>query len=139
MATDLQRNLAEAIVENIKKPRSKRKSRTELLKSVGYKSATAERAQKRTVEQKGVQEELEILGFSEESAKKVVEEIMLNPRVEPNARLKATDQVFKIKGSYAPEKSVSLNIEVSSEKQIMAKEVITRFLNGNNRNLTEQR
>lgn|ERR1035437_4993773 len=56
------------------------------------------------IKSKGVQEELQKLGFNEYSAKKVVDEIMHDPNVDPGSRLKATDQVFKVVGSYAPEK-----------------------------------
>ncbi len=59
------------------------------------------------IESAGVQEALEDLGFNENSAKKVVAEIMLNEKVDPNARLKATDQVFKVRGSYEADKSVN--------------------------------
>lgn len=59
--------------------------------------------------------ELESLGFNENGAKKVVEEIMYNPMVDANARLKATDQVFKVHGSYAAEKTQSVNINLEGK------------------------
>ena len=66
---------------------------------------------------------------------------MLNKNTEPSARLKATDQVFKVQGTYAPEKSVSVNIEVPIGKQKTSTDAIVRFLtanpNGNSRNTTE--
>lgn len=139
MATDLQRDLAEAIVKNAKLPRAKRKNKTELLESIGYAPTTAEKEAKTILEAKGVQEVLDDLGFNENNAMKVVSEIMLDPAKDANARLKATDQVFKVKGTYAPEKSVSLSLNVSPEKQKTATEAIARFLNGNTRNPTEQR
>ena len=46
-------------------------------------------------------------------------------------RHKYLDTAYKLKGSYAPEKSVNLNLSVSTEKQKVAAEAITRFLNGN--------
>lgn len=46
-------------------------------------------------------------------------------------RHKYLDSAYKLKGSYAPEKSVNVSIEVSTEKQKVATEAITRFLNGN--------
>lgn len=66
-----------------------------------------------------VQEALDSMGFNEISAKSVVVEIMSNPNADSNARLKATDQVFKVEGSYAPEKSESrtLNVEVKLENK----------------------
>src|SRR5665213_2751507 len=48
--------------------------------------------------------ELEILGFNENSAKRVVGEILTDETIEPQHRLKASEQVFKVQGSYAPEK-----------------------------------
>jgi hypothetical protein len=48
---------------------------------------------------------------------------MYNPKVDASARLKATDQVFKIHGSYAPEKSINLNIE----KQMMSDEELQQI------------
>ena len=46
-------------------------------------------------------------------------------------RHKYLDTAYKLKGSYAPEKSVSLNIEVPVGKQKTATDAIVRFLNGN--------
>jgi len=46
-----------------------------------------------------------------------------------NARAKYLDMAYKRKGSYAPEKSLTLNVSV--EKRTVAAEAITRFLNGN--------
>ena len=98
MATELQKNLAKNIVKNLK--RRKPLNKKELVVSSGYDMTTAEKQIPAVFEQKGVREELKILGFSEEKAKEVVAGIMLNEEVEPNARLKATDQVFKVSGSY---------------------------------------
>jgi len=52
-------------------------------------------------------------------------------------RHKYLDTSYKLKGSYAPEKSVSLNIEVPVGKQRVATDAVARFLNGNQRNTTE--
>lgn len=108
MSTILQENLAHELVKNIK--RKKPKNKKELLVSAGYDETTAEATPGRTLEQKGVTDALTELGFTVENAKKVVQSIMLNEKTEPNARLKATDQVFKVEGAYAPDKSINLNI-----------------------------
>lgn len=102
MATQRQKKLAKVIVENssLDKPLNA----GEMLEKVGYSKSVSESKPSDIIEAQGVQEELEVLGFTEENAMKVVKEIMLNSEVEPSARLKATDQVFKVKGSYAPEK-----------------------------------
>ncbi len=115
MATVRQAKLAKAIVENSK--RDKPLNKKELLVSVGYSPITADVKQGEIMEQKGVKEELEILGFTEHAAMKVVEEIMNNKEVDPSARLKATDQVFKVRGTYAPEKSIVANIQVNEIKR----------------------
>lgn len=115
MSTPLQENLADEIVKDVKKQRPRQKK--DLLVSAGYDETTASASPGRTIAQKGVRKALEARGFSEDSAKKVVESIMLNEKVDPNARLKATDQVFKVHGSYAPEKHDirELKIEISAE------------------------
>lgn len=110
MSTLLQTKLAENIVRNLK--REKPLNKKELVLASGYSMKTATRQLPAVMEQKGVREALDELGFNEDSAKKVVKEIMLNKRVDPNARLKATDQVFKVEGSYAPEKSQALNLNI---------------------------
>jgi len=69
------------------------------------------------IQSAGVQEELKVLGFTEENAKSVVSSIMLNEFADAGARLKATDQVFKVQGSYAPEKSVSININTKFSEE----------------------
>ena len=67
----------------------------------------------------GVQKELEVLGFNEVNAKQVVSEIMLNPETDANTRLKATDQVFKVQGTYAPDKTINVNVEIESSQEII--------------------
>lgn len=117
MATERQKALARAIVENasLDKPLNG----GELLENVGY-SANLVKQPGRIIETAGVQEELAILGFSELNAKTVVQEIMLNGDVDPSARLKATDQVFKVIGAYAPDRNININInsEQTAEQKI---------------------
>lgn len=109
MATIRQKKLAKAIVENLENPEPKTKG--ELLESVGYSPDTAKAKPGEIIEQKGVQEELIRLGFTEDNAKSVVAEILNNPSVDPNSRLKAADMTFKVHGSYAPEKSVQVQVK----------------------------
>lgn len=110
MATELQKKLAENIVKNLK--RKKPLNKGQLVEISGYSKSTATQQLPAVFEQKGVREHLEVLGFNENAAKLVVEEIMNNSDVDPNARLKATDQVFKVEGSYAPEKTSTLNLNI---------------------------
>lgn len=103
MGTIRQKKLAHAIVQNLKAKKPKNKK--ELLVSAGYSKTTAEATPQDIIAQEGVQEELEALGFSEETAKRVVGEILENEEEESRDRLKAAEMVFKVKGSFVPEVS----------------------------------
>lgn len=107
MPTIRQKRAAKLIIENSKLDNPK--TGGEIVESSGYGVSMKKNPQV-VLNSEGVKEALEESGFTEENAKKVVESIMLNERVEPNARLKASDMVFKIHGSYAPDKSVNINI-----------------------------
>ena len=65
MATDLQKDLAEAIVFNRSLPRDKRKNRGELVKSVGYAPLSADKKSTAIIEAKGVKESLKEYGLTE--------------------------------------------------------------------------
>lgn len=66
MSTQLQQDLAEAIVENSKKPRASRKNKKELLVSMGYATSTAESIPNKIIEAKGVKDALAQYGLTEE-------------------------------------------------------------------------
>lgn len=123
MATDRQRDLAEAIVLNIKKPRSKQKNKTELLESIGYASTTALHEQKVIIEAKGVQEELKKLGFDSNNAKRVIGEILDKKDAKDADKIKAAEVVFKVNDDYAPEKSISVSVEMSPKQLELAKQI----------------
>lgn len=108
MSTILQKELAQNIVKNA--TATKKKNKMALVASSGYAKVTARHHSKIILEQKGVQDELKALGFDEESAKKVVGEILLDESVEPRDRIKAASEVFKVSGAYAPEKHVNYNV-----------------------------
>ena len=118
MSTQLQKNLAKNIVENAS--REEPLNKTELLVSSGYSDISAKASASMIMEQVGVIKELEVLGFTELNAKTVVSEILLNPEVEPSTRLRAADQVFKVKGSYAPEEHHTLNVNVTLDEKSLA-------------------
>lgn len=123
MSTIRQKKLAKAIVENI--ARKKPKNKTELLESSGYTPVSARASAKMIISQKGVQEELVILGFDEDSAKQVVSEIMSDRNVDPQARLKATDQIFKVKGSYAPDRLAVADVTpLTDEERIRLEKIL---------------
>lgn len=79
------------------------------------------------IESKGTQKALQSLGFSEEGAKGVVEEILYHGE-DDSVRLRAATEVFKVFGSYAAEKSVSLTANLNTEelKEIIMSD-LTRF------------
>lgn len=98
--TTKQKALAEAIVENEKLPRAKRKNKKKLLVSVGYSAKTANRHPKRTIKQKGTKEALKELGFDFDTMKMVNLEAVLNKEASWSDRLKAVDMAYKVLGSY---------------------------------------
>lgn len=108
MATIRQKKLAEAIVENLSQ--AKPKNKKELLVSSGYSKNTSESSANDIIEQKGVQEELKILGFSSEKAKEVVAEI-LEFGENDGVKLKAADMIFKVNSDYAAEKHMNVNVD----------------------------
>lgn len=116
MPTVKQRKLAKVIAENAKL--DKPLNRGEMLSKVGYSKKVAKHKPSQIIQADGVKEALEELGFTEENAMKVVSEIMLNPKIKPEARLKATDQVFKVQGSYVADReqgNKTLIVNITSE------------------------
>ena len=101
MSTAKQQKLAKEIVNNLR--RKKPLNKAKLLDMVGYARNTGEKKAGQIIGQIGVQKELAVLGFDKTSAQEVVRDIMLNKKVKPNDRLKATDQIFKVLGSYETE------------------------------------
>lgn len=125
MGTQKQKKIAKLIIENatLDQPLNG----AELVANSGYGESMSKNPQV-ILQSQGVLEELEIAGFNEQTAKQVVVDIMLDPKVDTSSRLKATDQVFKVRGSYAPEKKLNLNMnsEVMSTEDI---ETIAQQLN----------
>lgn len=81
MSTDLQEDLAEAIVKNKMLPRSKRKNKGELVASVGYSKVVAKAKPQKIIEQKGVQKALENFGLTKALVTTaLVEDIENKPR-----------------------------------------------------------
>ncbi len=124
MSTIKQMKLAHNIVKNqkAKKPLNKR----DLIVSSGYSLITAKASPGLILNQPGVIKELNTLGFTEDAAKAVVSEILLDKSVEPSDRLKASDQVFKVHGTYAPEKRISATVDIN-ELQETVKAQIASF------------
>lgn len=124
-----QRKVAQKLIENVKL--AKPLTAGEIVESSGYGPSMKKNPQV-VINSQGVKDALEEYGFTEDNAKKVVAKILLNDETEPNARLKAADQVFKVHGSYAPEKSVNLNVEVEASPEVkeLAKRLNDAFFNG---------
>lgn len=81
MATDLQKDLAEAIVVNRKLPKYKRKNKKDLLVSTGYSEITAKSIPSTIMEAKGVKEALKEYGLTEGLiTKSLVEDIEKKPQ-----------------------------------------------------------
>lgn len=130
MATLRQKKVAKLIVDNMDLPNPLNKG--ELLEKVRY-SKGIQQQPSRVIESKGVTDELALLGFTPEAAKSVVSEIMNNGDVEPNARLKAADMTFKVHGSYAPEKSLTVNINAGPSDEDVR---LAKLINDIRRNST---
>lgn len=88
----------------------------ELVSSVGYSDEMAKKPGT-ILNSPGVQSELTKLGFTEEKAKEVVSQILSDESIKPEPRLKAAEMVFKVHGTFAPEKHLSLTVTaVASDK-----------------------
>jgi len=94
-----QQKIAKAVVDNLQG--KNHDTAKVMLVNAGYGKGVA-KSPKRVFKSKGFKKELKRLGFDEDSAKKVVTEIMIEGKEEN--RLRATDQVFKVHGSYATDK-----------------------------------
>lgn len=126
MATLLQKKLAQNIVKAAKS--NKKINKKDLLVSAGYDETTAKSTPARIIEQKGVQKELKALGFSEEGAKKVVQELLYDKYQEGSVRIAAAREVFKVFGTYAAEKSVNMNVSATAEDMRQAiSEAMSKF------------
>ncbi len=116
ISTNRQKKLARLIVENstLDKPLNKKA----MLEKVGYTTNVAEVKANDILNSRGVKIELEVLGFNENAAKEVVASILHNEENEPRDRLKASDMIFKVHGSYAPEKHQNMNINIEMTKEV---------------------
>ena len=123
-----QRRLAQVIVENSKL--DKPLNAGQMLEKVSYGKISKQPS--RILESEGVKMALDDLGFTEEAAMKVVTELMNSKEVDPSARLKATDQVFKVRGTYAPERNVNLNLEIPMSDKEQVENSIDLFLKSKN-------
>lgn len=126
VSTIRQMKLGHELAKDLKaarKPRNKK----ELLVAAGYSPVTAEATPHVIFRQEGtinaINVALESQGFSEENAKKVVQEIMNTPHAEHKDRLKAAELVFKVTGSFAAEKQINLNVDTDELKAIILRDM----------------
>ena len=118
MPTLLQQKLAKRIIEVDLS--GQRITKQALLESVSYGKISKQPS--RVLKSKGVQEVLAEYGFSEDNAKKVVAKILLSDKSKDENKLKASDQIFKVRGSYAPERHINLDL-VSSVSSLTTEEL----------------
>ena len=105
-----QRALAQEIIKNAKE--KNRRTAGQLVESVGYSRSTSIKKPGEILDGIGVKKALQEYGFTEENAKRVVTTI-LNRGKEEN-RLKASDIIFKVHGSYAPDRNININVDITS-------------------------
>lgn len=111
MPNPRQRKLAKELVDNVLSAHPLTTKQI-LVDRVGYKLNTVESKAKSVLEHPGLKQAVDDLGFTEEAAKGVVASI-LHGSENDMARLKAAEQIFKVHGSYAPEKHESKNLNVN--------------------------
>lgn len=106
------------------KPRNK----TQLLVDSGYSAKTAEGSTAVIFRQEGtinaINVALESAGLSEAKADEVVQSILTDKHEEGVVRLKAADLVYKRSGSYAAEKSISLNVNTDELKTLIVEDML---------------
>jgi len=123
MATEQQKKLALEIVKNSK--RKKPLNKSSLLIKSGYSELSSRNNPGMIMEAEGVKSSLREMGFNTENAKQVVGEILNTGKDEH--RLKAADMVFKVEGTYAPEKSVNFNVNTDATQDKKAQEVADKY------------
>lgn len=114
MSTVRQKKLAPEVVKNLQSPNPKPIG--QVLKSVGYGTGLQNQP-KRVLESEGFKEEMAILGFDVETAKRVVGQIALEGEND-NVKLKASEMIFKVHGTFAPDKSLNVNIDITQDERL---------------------
>ena len=104
------------------------KSQGQIVVEAGY-SRVIEKSPHDVLNTTGVETALADNGFSAETAKNVVKQILEDSKAMHKDRLKAADMVFKVHGTYAAEKHVSLNVEIDGSNERLL-ELAERLRNG---------
>lgn len=127
--------LAEKPIQSTATPRQKRVARklieavqsdepitgAQIVASVGY-GYDMQRKPGAVIRSQGVQQELAIMGFTEEKAKEVVALILGGSEEKSADRLKAAGMVFEVFGTYAPEKHLTVHYTPDPKSVALANE-----------------
>lgn len=117
MPTAKQKKVAQLLIENIQL--DKPLNGGQMLAKVGYSKSMQHAKVNDVLESEGVKEALNDYGFNVETAKRVIGQILTDGEND-NVKIKAADMVLKVHGTYAPEKSVNLNINEIHDSRIDA-------------------
>lgn len=119
-----QKLVATALIENAfaKRPLTNEQL---LVQKGNYPLTTAKSKGQSIVTHPGIERVIDDFGFNEEAAKRIVANIAHTSETDI-ARLKATDQIFKVLGTYAPEKretkNLNVDISIDPKSQVLANE-----------------
>lgn len=113
--TPRQRKAAKIIYDIATGERTDIQNTGDIVIEAGY-AATVKEVPHKILDTSGVQMALDELGFNELTAKNVVKQILTSNEAQHKDRLKAADMVFKVHGTYAAEKHVSLNIDAQVDE-----------------------
>lgn len=116
--TPRQRRAARIMADIAMGKRPDIKNQGDIVIAAGYSPATAVIPGK-LLNTIGVEIALADNGFNPDTAKKVVNEILTSDKAMHKDRLKAADMVFKVHGTYAAEKHVSLNVDANVDTEAM--------------------
>lgn len=114
--TPRQRRAARIMADIAMGKRPDIKNQGDIIVEAGY-AATNKEQPKRLLNTTGVEIALADNGFSPETAKNVVKQILEDSKAMHKDRLKAADMVFKVHGTYAAEKHVSLNVDATVDNE----------------------
>jgi hypothetical protein len=114
MATTRQKKVAKLVVDNL--TLDKPLTGGQILEKTGYAPGVVKNPRD-ILDSQGVKEELKNYGFDPEKAKEVVAEILIAGEND-SVKLKAADMIFKVHSTYAPEKSINLNVNVEPSDRI---------------------
>lgn len=114
--TPRQRRAARIMVDVAMGKRPDIKNQGDIVIAAGYTEINAAQP-KRILDTEGVKDALSEIGFNEDTAKQVVTQILNSTAAKHKDRLKAADMVFKVHGTYAAEKHVNVNVEISEDTE----------------------